>query len=235
MRRRGGLGRNYGRAPAGGVTVPVRPGRRDRRSQAVSGCRQVGRPVTRQLAVSPCPRGRRRHQQPKPAPGSRRRRPRHVHTKATLMDLEHLLTSREGFGLETATFLQRASCRIADGVDLADLVERASEFERRCLETAIGCTAAELPTGAPPVEVYDLNPIRTGKSLKMAALAVARSQTIDVSILKFGEEGPRITVLSTETDNANALRGHLGIINERPALARLKVGETADSVYMRHP
>lgn len=151
------------------------------------------------------------------------------------MELEALLCSRDGFGLESASFLQRASCRITDGADLADLVARASDFERRCLETAIGCSPTLLPVGTPPVEVYNLNPIRTGKSLAMAALAVARSQMIDVSIIKPGEAGPRITILSTETDNANALRAHLGIVNERPMLASLKVGETAESVYMRHP
>lgn len=151
------------------------------------------------------------------------------------MDLETLLTSREGFGLESATFLQRAKCRILDGADTADLVARGSAFELRCLETAIGCSPSLLPVGAPPTEGHDLAPIRTGKTLEAAALAYARGQTIDTSIIKPGEEGPRIAILATELDNAQALRGHLNIINERPALRRLVVGETTDSVFIKHP
>jgi hypothetical protein len=151
------------------------------------------------------------------------------------MDLETLLCSRDGFGLESATLLQRAKCRIIDGADLADLLARASDHERRCVETAIGCDPALLPVGASPEEVHDLAPIRTGKTLQAAALAFARSQTIDVSIVKPGEEGPRIAILATETDNAQALRGHLNILNERPELRRFVTGETADSVFLRHP
>lgn len=151
------------------------------------------------------------------------------------MDLEELLTSPQGFGLTSATFLQRAICRVIDGVDTADLLARGTDFDRRCLEAAIGCPAAMLPTGGPPTEVIDQEPVRCGKSLRLAALAVARTQTIDVSIVKPGEEGPRVSVLATELDQAKAIRGHLNIISERPALRALRVGDDADSVTLRHP
>jgi hypothetical protein len=151
------------------------------------------------------------------------------------VDLETLLTSREGFGLESATALQRAKCRITDGLPLDDLLARCSPFERRCIETAIGCDVANLPTGAPPTEVVDIGPVRTGKSLMMAAFASARSQTINVSIVKAGEEPPRISLLATELDQARTLRGHLNVINERAALRGLKIGEDADSITLRHP
>jgi hypothetical protein len=151
------------------------------------------------------------------------------------MDLEQLLTSREGFGLESATFLQRAICRVIDGAPLADLLARSSDFDRRCLEAAIGCPAASLPVGAPPIEVVDMEPVRCGKSLRLAALGVARSQTIDVSIIKPGEEGPRISILATELDQAGAIRGHLNMVHEKPALRALLIGDDADSITLRHP
>ncbi len=146
-----------------------------------------------------------------------------------------VLTSPAGFGLESATILQRLKCRAFDGVPTDDLLARASDFERRAFETAIGCTAAELPLDAPPTECADFSPVRTGKSLAMAALAVCRSQTITTDIIKRGEQGPRISVLATELDNANAIRGHLAMVHERPALRALKVGETSDGIVLRHP
>lgn len=151
------------------------------------------------------------------------------------MDLETLLCSRDGFGLESATFLQRAICRAIDGVDTADLLARSTDFDRRCLEAAIGCSASLLPVGAPPTEIVDMEPVRCGKSLRLAALAVARSQTIDVSAVKAGQEPPRISVLAMELDQAQAIRGHLGVIDERPLLKALKVGSADDSVTLRHP
>lgn len=151
------------------------------------------------------------------------------------MRLEDLLTSAGGFGLESASFLQRCFCRVTDGQPLDDLLSRGSDYDRRCFETALGCSAADVPTGSPPTEIVDLEPVRTGKSLRLAALAVARSQTIDVSIVKPGEEGPRISLLATQLDNASAIRGHLNIVNERPALRSLKIGEDSDSITLRHP
>lgn len=151
------------------------------------------------------------------------------------MDLESVLCSPDGFGLESATFLQRAISRAEDGVDTSDLLARGTDFERRCFETAIGCSASLLPVGCPPTEVVDMEPVRTGKSLRMAALAVTRSQTVRTDIVKAGEDPPRISILATELDQADAVRGHLNIINERPALRALKIGEDADSITIRNP
>jgi len=151
------------------------------------------------------------------------------------MDLETLLTSPNGFGLESATFLQRAICRVIDGAPLADLLDRGSDFQRRCFEAALGCHASMVPTEGPPVEIGDFEPVRCGKSLRLAALGIARSQTIDVNIIKPGEEGPRISILATELDQASAIRGHLNMVHEKPALRALLLGEDADSMTFRHP
>lgn len=151
------------------------------------------------------------------------------------MDLETLLTSRDGFGLESATPLQRFICRVIDGAPVDDLLAVSSGFDQRCFEAAIGCSPSMLPTGGPPIEVIDMEPVRCGKSLRLAALAVCRSQTVDVSIWKRGQEPPRISVLAIELDQAATIRGHLNIVNERPALAALKIGEDAESITLRHP
>ena len=151
------------------------------------------------------------------------------------MDLETLFTSRTGFGVESATFLQRVICRATDGAPLDDLLARGSDTDRAAAARVFGCAPAAVSTAGPPLEVVDLEPVRCGKSLRYAALAVARSQTIDVSIVKPGEEPPRISLLSTATDTAGTLRGHLNVIHERPALRSLLVGETADSITLQHP
>ena len=151
------------------------------------------------------------------------------------MDLDTLLTAEDGFGQTSSTFLQRAINRIFDGAPLDDLLARGTDFDRRCLEAAIGCPASHLPIGVPPTEVVDMEPPRCGKSLRLAALGFARSQTIDVSILKPGEQGPRISILATELDQAAAIRGHLQMVHEKPMLRSLLVGEDADGVFLRHP
>jgi hypothetical protein len=151
------------------------------------------------------------------------------------VDLETLYTSPQGFGIESATFMQRCVCRIFDGVPLDDLLARGTEFERQCLRTAIGCDPSELPVGGPPVEVCDTGPVRTGKSVRFAALCTARSQTIDPGIVKAGEEPPRISVLAMQLDQATTLRGHLNVVLERPLLRKLVIGEDSDSITLRHP
>jgi hypothetical protein len=151
------------------------------------------------------------------------------------VDLETLLTSRDGFGLEEATALQRFIARALRGDDTADLLARCSDFERRCCEASVGCSAALLPVGSPPTEALYMAPVRTGKSLLLAALSVCATQTVDVGIVKAGQEPPRVSVLATELDQAAAVRGHLQVIHERPALRALLVGDDSDSITLRHP
>jgi hypothetical protein len=142
--------------------------------------------------------------------------------------LEKLLMSPAAFGLTTASNLQRAVCRIIDGLPLGDLANCAE------VKAAVGDVTA-LPT-VPPAEVLLLSGIRTAKSLIAAATAVRASQTCDLSGLGAGET-PRVSVVSLTTDLARVVFDHIvGNVMARPALKALLIGEpTSDSIMLRHP
>lgn len=150
------------------------------------------------------------------------------------MDLETLLTSPEGLGIETASLLQRAICRIVDGTPLDDLLARATETERQAVEAMVGAPLSQLPEVA-PVETVLLAPVRTFKTLFAVACATKASQSVDVSPVRPGQEPPRFSVLATQLDTARTFRGHLEAIKQSPILRRVVVGETADSMTLRHP
>jgi hypothetical protein len=146
----------------------------------------------------------------------------------TAITLEQLLTHPQAFGLTTASPLQRAICRIADGLPLGDLADVPE------VRAAIGDISA-LPASRPD-ELAILSVIRTGKSLFAAALAVRASQTCDLSKLGPGETA-RVSVLSLTTDLGRVVFEHLvGHVLAKPVLKALLIGEpTADSVMLRHP
>jgi hypothetical protein len=140
--------------------------------------------------------------------------------------LEELLTSEQGFGLTTATPLQRAVCRIADGLPLGELA---------CEPAVMSAIGAAPPPGR-PAELLLLSGIRTAKSLTSGALAVHWSQTCDVSRLGAGEV-PRVSVVSLTTDLARVVFQHVvGNVLARPALRALVIGSpTVDTIVLRHP
>lgn len=139
---------------------------------------------------------------------------------------ETLFTAQGGFGID-ASPVQRAICRIADGVPLGDLV--CDDAVRR----AVGDLAA-LPS-VRPREIAILSGIRVGKSLIAACLAIHWAMTCDVSRLGPGEIA-RVSVLSTTKDNADVIFSHcLGQLQASPWLAVLIVGKpTADTITLRH-
>lgn len=132
------------------------------------------------------------------------------------------------FRLETITPVQRAICRASDGYPLAELWEEAA--------VRAAFKGAEPPHGRPPKTLLDIGAIRTGKSLKASAIAVTRSQTCDISSLRQGEVHPRIPIISTSLDNSKIVFGHLaGHVLGSPILSRLVIGQTAESITLRHP
>jgi hypothetical protein len=147
--------------------------------------------------------------------------------------LEALLTSPQGFGLVTASPLQRAVCRVAEGRPLGELANEPS------VRTAIGDVEA-LPLGTRPTELYLVSGSRVGKTLFSAALALHAVLTVDVSALGPGDE-PRIPILSLDKDKAAACYTHLvNTMRARPALAPLIVKEGRNeldslAVWIRHP
>ena len=139
-------------------------------------------------------------------------------------DLETLLTHPDGFGLTTASPLQRLICRIIDGKALTMTDE---------LKRALGTD--QLPEGIPD-EVVLLAAIRCAKSLISAAVAFQKSQTVDISRCGPGHY-PLLPVLSTSKKNATVVFDHLvGRIMRSPLLKSRLIGEPAgDTVWLRHP
>lgn len=146
---------------------------------------------------------------------------------APSVQLEWLLTAPKGFGLQTATPLQRAICRASDGVPLAEL------WAHPTVPAAFG---GVVPPAVAPSILCILAAIRGAKSMISAAKAIACSQNCDLSKSSPGDE-IRIPVLSTDKDTARVVYSHIvGNIQAKPALRALLIGEpTADSLYLRHP
>lgn len=149
-------------------------------------------------------------------------------TALPAIPLERLLTSPAAFGLTTASPLQRACCRVIDGLPLGELASCED------VRSAVGDIDA-LPT-CRPAEVLILSGIRAAKSLIAGATAVRASQTCDLSGLGAGET-PRVSVVSLTTDLAKVVFDHIvGNVLARPALKALMMGEpTTDTIVLRHP
>jgi len=158
--------------------------------------------------------------------------------------LEDLITAKEGMGLETATPLQRAIFRIADGKPLGYLAKNKDVAE------ALGISWEQLRKfhlGEAPRELVVLSGIRTAKSFMSAAIAIWASQTCDVDHLRAGEI-PRYSIVSLNKDLAHVVLNHLmGSILASPALTRLIYDQNsakkwldngrpgADAIVLRHP
>ncbi len=142
--------------------------------------------------------------------------------------LEFKLTDALAFGLTTASPLQRAVCRVADGVPLGELAGD------RTVIAALGNVHAL--SHERPHEVVVLSGIRTAKSLIAACGAFHMATTCDVSSLRPGEV-PRVSVVSTKKDNADVVMNHLvGSVKASPLLSRFLLGEpSGDGLLLRHP
>lgn len=143
------------------------------------------------------------------------------------LSLEYLLTDKDGFGLRTASPLQRAVCRVMDGTPIGELGTDPDVID------AFGGVIPSL--GKPPREMIVLSAIRSGKSLISAARAVQLTQTCDVSGLVVGEV-PRVSVLSLKKDLAQVVFGYVCGLCQGPLFRDKIIGEpTADSILVRHP
>ncbi len=142
--------------------------------------------------------------------------------------LEWKLTDPLAFGLTTASPLQRAVCRIADGVELGGL-----ETDPTVL-AAIGNVHA-LPHERPR-EMFLVSGIRTAKSLIAACGAFHMAMTVDVSRLRQGEI-PRVSVVSLKKDLADVIMNHLvGSVKASPLMSRFLMGEpSGEGLLLRHP
>jgi hypothetical protein len=142
--------------------------------------------------------------------------------------LEWRLTNPHAFGLTTASPLQRAICRVADGRPLGDLARHPDVVK------AFGDVSA-VPR-IKPLEVVLLSGIRTAKSLIAACAAVDMALKCDMSTLRHGEV-PRVSVVSLQKDLADVILNHIiGSVTNSPLLAPMVIGEPAtDGLFLRHP
>jgi len=142
--------------------------------------------------------------------------------------LEHKLVDPMCFGLATASDLQRAVCRVADGLPLGALARAPS------VRAAFG-DVSFLPSGRCK-ELYLMSGIRTGKSLLAACAAFHMAVTCDVSSLRAGEI-PRVSVVSLKKDLADVVLNHLvGSIKASRLLSPFLIGDpSGDGLVLRHP
>lgn len=142
--------------------------------------------------------------------------------------LEWRLTNPHAFGLTTASPLQRAICRAADGRPLGELAQHPD------VRKAFGNVEA-LPA-TKPLEMCILSGIRTAKSLIAACAAVDMALKCDMSKLRHGEV-PRVSVVSLKKDLADVILNHIvGSVTNSPLLAPLVIGEpSVDGLHLLHP
>jgi hypothetical protein len=150
-----------------------------------------------------------------------------------MITTEGLLTSKDGFGLSTATPVQRASCRVGDGLPLGDLAHHPDVIEAFGGEAAIAALPSE--HGLKPVEFYDVSSPRTAKTMRAVCRAIVASQTVDLSDLKVGEV-PRVSIMSLKLDTADVpFRLLTGCLRRSEVLRSLIVSIGSDCVEVRHP
>jgi hypothetical protein len=137
--------------------------------------------------------------------------------QASATTLETYLTDPLYFGLETATELQRAKCRIVTGLPLGILAKRADVLEM---------CGGKVPSYAESArEILDISAIRIGKSLFAAALILWLSQTVDLSGTR-PSDIVRIFVVALKIGGTEAVLKHLmDSMLTKPALRELLVDE----------
>jgi hypothetical protein len=151
--------------------------------------------------------------------------------------LERMIVSPNCFGIPpfVATPLQRAVCRIADGLPFDDLVAQYPELAEHLEKT---CGPGGLPRVGRglPKEFYIVTAIRTAKSVICAAIALKAALTVDLSMLRPWEQAV-VSVLSLTRDKARIIMGHLlGPLYVQPHLKALLAREpTGSCVWIRRP
>ena len=142
--------------------------------------------------------------------------------------LEDVLESRRGYGLgDKLTPLQRAVCRVIEGVPLGDLKNHPH------VKKAIGNVSAV--EGIRPKKFAICAGIRTFKSMLGAAIGVRSPQVVDTSPMLAGE-GARFSVVSTTKDNARKVLSHaLSLVHGKNKAEHMLTQEpTRDAMILRH-
>ena len=140
---------------------------------------------------------------------------------------ETLLTHVDGFGLTTATPVQRAIARLADGQALGKFADDPGVIQ------AFGAVATW--PDETPIEVGIICGVRCAKSMIAAAKAVHATQHVDCSRLHPGEI-PRVSVISIKRDLAEPVLDHIrGHVHASAVLSSIFLREDKDSITLKHP
>jgi hypothetical protein len=159
----------------------------------------------------------------------------HLSAHTSWESLEELVTSHEGFGLETATPTQRAVCWVLQNNTVPDHL-----WGDPIVREAFG---GERPTPRSPHiarEVLMLAGIRGAKTLicSAAVLWFSINARLDIGPGKYLKPGerPRASLVSARLDNAQEAYNYLhGALTSKPRLMPLLVGNpTATKFTIRH-
>lgn len=147
--------------------------------------------------------------------------------------LEILLTSPEYFALTTASPLQRAICRIIDGLPLAELASYPNVIAALGGEEAVSAYEA-CPSAVSTLVI--LAGVRSGKSLIAAAAITRAALTCDMTRVRPGEPPPRASIVSTAKDTAMPAWQHIaGHIQGSKLLSARLIGEPRQNfLTLRH-
>lgn len=144
---------------------------------------------------------------------------------------EQLLCSPLGFDLAKATPVQRARCRIGDGLPLGELAADPAVVQMVGGREALAALPSE--RGVTPATVVDLSSIRSAKTLMAVCRATRAIFSVNVDGLRIGEV-PRVALYSLKLSRGKVAFRMLRALFQRPALAPLVLSETAESLLVRH-
>lgn len=137
------------------------------------------------------------------------------------------------FRVPTATAVQRAGARAADGLPLGDLRDHPDVIAAFGGAEAIAALPSE--RGVKPLEFFNVASPRTAKTTLACAAAIVATQTVDLNGLGPGEI-PRVSILSLKLDVADVpFTRLLGAVEASPTLKKLLHSKTADSLLIKHP
>jgi hypothetical protein len=150
--------------------------------------------------------------------------------------LEELFVSPHYFGVTTASPLQRAICRLADGIPLGSLAHEPTLAAALASWTAPADPDLRALRGVVPRELCILASTRSGKTRLAGASATRRALTCRIDHLKAGEV-PRVPIVSLSMDLARPAFDQLkGTFLASPRLRALLLDEPrADTLTLRHP
>lgn len=142
-----------------------------------------------------------------------------------------LALTRE-FGLTTATPVQRAACRARDGYPLRELANHAEVIQAFGGAEAVAALPSE--RGIKPTHFYNISSARCAKTTMAVASALVDALHLDLSGMAPGEV-PRVTIISLKLDVADVPLTRLkGTIDAHPALKRMVISETAQTLTLRN-